>query len=374
MQFSEIPGLEDIKNQLISAIKKNKVPHAQLFYSNNGNANLAMAIAYATYLNCENKQDNDSCGKCAACSKNNKLIHPDLHFIYPVATSKKVDKNPSSNLYMKDWRQFVANQPYGSIKEWGEEMGIENKQPNIAAEEARNIVKKISLKAFEGEFKILIIWLPEYMNQASGNALLKTLEEPPEKTVFLLVANNHEKLLTTILSRTQKIMIRGFEKKEITQYLVERYNCSLDRAESIAFIADGSMNEAIQLTNKEEEDHHEMFRVWLRNCYSFKVKELTSLSDDFQSLGREAQKTLLIYGINIIRECLLIQAAPNLSRLRESEKEFVEKFSKVTNHKILEDIIQFYNKAYFHIERNANPKILFADLSFQIALALRSKK
>lgn len=374
MQFAAIPGLEDVKAHLLSAIKKGKVAHAQLFFSNNGGANLAMAMAYATYLNCEDRQPNDSCRKCAACSKNSKLVHPDLHFIFPVAISKTVDKNPSSALYMKEWRQFSTAYPYASINDWGQAMGIENRQPTISAEEARGIVKKISLKAYEGEYKVLIIWLPEFMNQTSGNAILKILEEPPAKTVFLLVANNHEKLLTTILSRTQKVMIRGFEHDEIKTYITNVYHCTEERAEKIAFIADGNMTEAIRLVSEEEEDHHELFRTWLRKCFTLKVKELFDLGERFQKMGREGQKTMMLYGLSSLRECMLMLYAPKLCKLRDSEQDFVEKFAKATNQNMLEKISEQLNTAYFHIERNANPKILFLDMSLQIALILKSKK
>ncbi len=374
MQFAAIPGLEDVKANLLMAVRNGKVAHAQLFFGKDGSANLALAMAYATYLNCEDRQAEDSCGKCAACSKNSRLVHPDLHFIFPVATSKTVDKKPTSADYMKEWRTFAIENPFGSIHEWGETMGVENKQPAISADEARNIVTKISLKAFEGEFKILILWLPEMMNQTSGNAMLKILEEPPAKTVFLLVANNHEKLLTTILSRTQKVMIRGFDENEIVNYLTAQYQCVDDRASKIAFIADGNMNEAIRLVNEDEEDHHEMFREWMRKCFTFKVKDLTELGERFQKMGREGQKTLLHYGLSTMRECLVFQVAKQLSKLRPSEQDFVDKFSKATNSKVLENIGEQLNNSYFHIERNANPKILFLDMSLQIAMILKSKK
>jgi len=374
MQFAAIPGLEDVKANLLMAVRNGKVAHAQLFFGKDGSANLALAIAYATYLNCENRQAEDACGKCAACSKNSKLVHPDLHFVFPVATSKTVDKKPTSADYMKEWRKFALENPFGSIHQWGETIGVENKQPAISAEESRTIVTKISLKAFEGEFKILILWLPEMMNQTSGNALLKILEEPPAKTVFLLVANNHEKLLTTILSRTQKVMIRSFDENEISNYLTTYYECSEERATKIAFIADGNMNEAIRLVSEDEEDHHEMFREWMRKCFTFKVKDLMELGERFQKMGREGQKTLLHYGLSTMRECLVFQIAKQLSKLRPSEQDFVDKFSKATNSKVLENIGEQLNNSYFHIERNANPKILFLDMSLQIAMILKSKK
>ena len=213
MRFSDIIGLEDTKQQLIAAVKSNHVAHAQLFFGSEGSANLALALAFATYINCTNQSDSDSCGTCASCTKIDKLVHPDVQFIFPVSSTKKVTgKSVVSSSYMNEWRSFILNNPYSGIEQWSASYGAENKQSNISKEESRNIIKNLSLKAFEAEYKIMLIWLPEFMHPSAANGILKILEEPPKKTIFLLVTNDYEKLLTTILSRCQFLRFDLFMK------------------------------------------------------------------------------------------------------------------------------------------------------------------
>jgi DNA polymerase-3 subunit delta' len=372
--FSQIPGLNDIKQTLINSVNNYHIHHAQLFMGTEGSANLAMALAYATYINCESKTETDSCGQCPSCVKFNKLAHPDINFVFPISTTKQVPKDPMSSLFMKDWRTFVLENPYGSINEWGNHIGAENKQLNISADESRNIVKTLSLKAFEAEYKILLIWHPENMHVSAANAILKILEEPPAKTIFLLVTNNSEKLLTTILSRTQKIKIRTFTDEEIKQGLITMNQLDEKKAGQLAYMADGSLNEAFRLHKEVEEDHHVFFRDWMRICYKRNnLADLVEWGEVFHKMGREVQKSLLQYGLNMLRETLVFNYGGNeLVRLQNDDLKFVEGFSKVMGESKIEGISKEINDAYYHIERNANSKIVFLDLSLTISGIFKS--
>ena len=373
MQFSQIPGLPDIKQRLISSVNNKHIAHAQLFFSAEGSASLPLALAYATYINCENKLDTDSCGSCQSCSKYNKLIHPDLHFVFPVSTTKAVPKDALSTSFMKDWRKFLEKHPFGGINDWSSFIAAENKQLSISVDEARNIIKSLIMKSYEAEYKVLIIWLPEFMNLASANAILKILEEPPAKTIFLLVTNNNEKIITTILSRTLKVRIPAFSEDEVKKHLVTFHNADEKKAKQLAWIAEGNINEAIRLVNEVEEDNHEMFREWMRACYrKNNIKDLMQWTETFQTLGRESQKSLLQYGLNIIRETLIFPHSPSLVKLQAEDFKFVEGFSKVLSSEKVEKITALLNEAHYHIERNANAKITFLDVSLSLSSILKT--
>ncbi|MCR6637810.1 MAG: DNA polymerase III subunit delta [Sporocytophaga sp.] len=374
MLFSQIKGLEETKASLIASVKNRHVAHAQLFAGPEGSGSLAMALAYATYINCEEKGETDSCGTCASCNKFNKLIHPDLHFVFPVSTTKSVSKDASSALFMKEWRNFIAENPYGGLIEWGNFIGAENKQLNISVDESRNIIKTVVLKSFEAEYKIMVIWLPEQMNSSSANAILKVLEEPPVKTIFLLITQNPDKIITTVLSRTQRVKIRPFTDEEVTKFLMEEKQLDEKKARQVAYLADGNLNEGLRLLQQAEEDNHQMFREWMRLCYKkVNILELVDWSEAFQKLGREGQKNLFQYGLNILRETLICRLnSKELLRLNEEDLKFVDGFSKALNEVKIENISKSLNEAYYHIERNANAKIVFLDLSLQISGMMKS--
>ncbi len=380
MLFSEIPGQEDVKKTLINSVKKSHIAHAQLFAGNEGSANLAMALAYGMYINCEDKQENDSCGECASCSKFRKLIHPDLHFVFPVNTTKSVTKDPVSALFMKEWRSFILSNPYTNIHNWGETIGTENKQLIINTEDSKNIIRSLALKPFEGEYKVMIVWLPELMKTEGANSILKILEEPPVKTIFLMVSNNIDKLLTTIQSRTQKVMISPFTDEEVKKYISEKYSTEEKQATRIAFLADGNMEAAIRMTGETGEDNHDMFRDWMRLCFilfrkSNNLLELNQWSEAFAAQGREGQKTLLQYGINILRETLVYRhTGQQLVRLQQEDLKFVEGFSKALTDDMIETVSNRLNETFYHIERNASAKITFMDTSFFIASVFNKKQ
>ncbi|WMJ75277.1 DNA polymerase III subunit delta' [Cytophagaceae bacterium ABcell3] len=363
--------MSGIKKTLISSVQNNHIAHAQLFAGQNGSASLALALAYATYINCENKTEHDACGQCPSCLKINKLIHPDLHFIFPVNTTKTVTKDATCTTFMKDWRQFLLENPYNTLSGWGQHIGAENKQLNISADEARNIIKTVSLKAYEGEYKIMIMWMAEQMNVTAANAILKILEEPPEKTVFLLISGDLEKILPTILSRAQVFRIPPFSDQEISSHLVNELNIEQNKAEQVAYLADGNLNEALKLLSDLNEDNLGQVSNWLRSCYKKDFAELISRAESFHKLNKDSQKGFFQYSLNIIRESLVCKyASEDFLRLKEEDLNFIVNFSKILDHHKIDKLNKEFNEASFHLERNASPKIVFLDVSLSVSSIL----
>ncbi|TDQ72189.1 DNA polymerase III subunit [Sphingobacterium yanglingense] len=370
MQFKEIVGHQSIKNHLINSVKNNRVSHAQLFLGPEGSGSLALALAYAQYINCEDRQEDDSCGHCASCRKYEKLIHPDLHFSYPFFAKGKEE---TATTYMDEWRKAFLTNPYLGLNYWREQLDSGNKQANINIAEAHDIIKKLSLKSFEAEYKVLIMWLPEYLD-TQGNALLKLIEEPPAKTLFLLVAENQDKIINTVISRTQLVKINKLHHDEMNSYLVEERKLDPKRAKEISFIADGNIQEALNLIHQHGEN--ETFSIlvqWLRFIVTDNGKELIGLTEDkLSKLGRENQKSFLLYAINMMRQIILMQQGlRNLVFLQEEEFAFVEKFSGLFQFEQLEEAINILEKTHYGIERNGNAKILFLDLSLQLVLLFK---
>ena len=371
MRFSDIPGLSDIKNKLIRTVASGKVAHAQLFAGPEGSANLSLALAYAAFLNCTHKSDEDSCGACPSCQKINKLIHPDLHLVFPVSGAKnKTGKEVVSDTFIADWREFVKQNPYAGPTEWSIAFGGENEQLNISREESRNIVKKLSLKSYEGEYKIMLIWLAEYMHPSAANALLKLLEEPPENTVFLIITYDSEQIIGTILSRVQQLKIRAFRNEEIAEYLTAKYSLTEEKALQIGSVANGSMLQAIKLVDDEEDGSATSFHEWMRICFKNDYRQMVSWADEFNKMGKTHQKGLLQYGLSIVRDSLLSQnKLPDLVHANEKDKVFAENFSKALKLSQMEILYKLLNSAFYHLERNGNPRIVFLDASLQISAA-----
>lgn len=372
MRFKDIKGLDEVKERLINAVKNDKVAHAQMFLGKPGSPNLPLALAFATYLNCENRGESDSCGECSSCLKIGKYVHPDLHFVFPISSTKAVaGKDVVSTSFLKEWRQFLITSPYGDMPTWASVYGGEDKQGNISKEESRQIIKNLSLKAFEGTYKVMIIWLPEYMHPSAANGILKILEEPPEQTIFILVSNNADRLLTTILSRTQIVTIPKLSDNSIKEMLIDDHQVEADRAGQLAHLADGDINAALKLLNSVEDDSQELFSGWMRDCFKKDFTNMVLKSDVFHSLNKTAQKSLLQYGINIMREALIANHAPDLQKVSGKEADFVQNFSKVMDATKIERISSLMNKAHYHLERNAAAKITFLDLSLNIAAVIK---
>jgi DNA polymerase-3 subunit delta' len=370
--FRAIPGLHPLKQTLVYAVEANHVAHAQLFHGPAGSGNLALALAFATYLVCEDRQPEDACGRCAACVKMGKLAHPDVHHIFPVASTKKV-KETSSDAYLPLWREFVAAEPFGTLADWLQFIGVEgNRQGNISAEEARNVIRKVTLKAYEAEYKILIIWQPEQLNGTSANALLKILEEPPEKTVFLLVATAADRLLPTILSRTQRVSVPAFEADDVRGYVQQHAGVDEARARQVAYLAEGNLAQALELAEGEPNDQHEWFANWMRTAYKADLGTLVKLADEFDTKGKETQKSIFEYGLNLFRDLFLFQnGAEELVRLEGSELTFVQNFAKAVRPERLESIVDELTRAHYHVERNVRAKFVFLDLSLNVVRLLR---
>ncbi|MBI0399233.1 DNA polymerase III subunit [Cyclobacterium marinum] len=372
MLFSSIPGLEETKVKLINAIQNDHLAHALLFHGKEGSPSLPLVLAMATYINCANPGADDACGKCPSCVKMGKLVHPDLNFAMPLPAAGKKDDEETTDL-LSSWRNFVLKNPYGNLQDWNYHLAI-NKPLSITKGAAKQIVKTLSLKSFEGGYKMMLIWSPETMHVTAANALLKVLEEPPEKTLFLMITQQPESLLTTILSRTQKIHVRNFTDNEIQDYLVESGLATAVAAQQIAPLADGNMREAMLLSQNTEDKNTMIFRDWLRDCYSVKIQELVNFSEQITRFSKEGQRSLLLTGINVIRESLLNKAQlAELMRTTDEDREFIIKFSNsVLNEEKLTKIYTALNEAHYHIERNVNPKILFLDLGFNLARIIKA--
>ncbi len=370
MQFNQIVGQAAIKKRLINSVTDNRVSHAQLFLGPEGSGSLALAVAYAQFLSCEDKQPNDSCGVCSSCRKYQKLMHPDLHFSYPFFAKHKDD---NALTFIEQWREaFLAN-PYLSLDIWRDYLEAENKQANINIAECHQIIKKLSFKPFESAYKILILWLPEYLDK-EGNALLKIIEEPQPNTLFLLVAQNQDQILNTILSRTQLIKISCLTYEDIKGQMIGQYHQTENAAAEIAYLSNGNMTEALGMLGQEDKSYHNLFVQWLRYCFANKGIELVSFVDQLAKMGRENQKNFIRYGISFIRECCLLMAeAGSLVHLPAAELETAQRMAKVMTISMANAISAELEKAHYHIERNANPKILFLDVSLQIISFVKAK-
>ena len=370
MTFAEIPNQTAVKNLLRQSVQRQHVAHAQLFRGGVGGAALALALAYAQYLNCEARAADaaDSCGHCPACTKSAKLAHPDLNFIVPVTTTKTVAKDAVSSKFMAEWRTFVLDNPYQGLNDWMQHIGAENKQGNISKDEAVQILKLVSLKAFEARFKIVVLWLPELMHPAAANAVLKLLEEPPPATIFLLVSHAPEQLLPTIISRVQPVVVRPFSEDDLTAHLHTRYHVPEVKARQVAQLADGSLGAALASRDSNaEHDYFEFFVKWMRQAYSQKAAEILKHSEEFQKLGRENQKELLSYSLALLRKVLLFGIDPKfVPYLPAAEQDFVAKFSKLVTPRNADLLTKELTEAHYHIERNANAKMVFVDSSLRM--------
>ncbi len=369
MLFKDIIGQQAVKQRLVATAKEGRISHAQLFLGPEGCGSLAMALAYAQYILCVNKENEDACGSCPSCVKNNKMAHPDVHYVFPVAATKAVTAKPVSNNFMAEFRSEVLANPYLNLFEFLQVLGVENKQGNISVEESAEILKKLNLKSYEADYKVMIIWMPEKMNGPAANKLLKILEEPPEKTLFILVAESQDALLRTVLSRTQLVKFVKIKDDDLIHHLQVKHGLSETVAKQTAHLADGNYNEALKLINTEESDsfYIETFRTWMLLCYGRKLTDTIKWVETMVPLGREVQKKFLSYALRIIRESLLTNlGSTSLVKLTAEEQKFVTNFSKFTHAQNAAQLFEELNKAYSEIERNAAPKILFLDLSFRL--------
>lgn len=370
MKFSDIPGQKEIISKLINSVRSERVSHAQIFSGPEGCGSLSLALAYGQYVSCENRSQHDSCGICKSCVKYEKMIHPDLHFVFPVIKDKKTNE-PVSDNYIEQWRDFVRQSPYFGLHKWLESIEVGNAQGLIFASEASEIMKKLGLKAFESDFKVMIIWLPEKMHLATANKLLKLIEEPPEKTLFLLVSDEPDKVVPTILSRCQLVKIPSFKPEEISAYLTERFRIHKAKADDISRVSNGNINRAIELCESEDSSllNLERFKNLMRFAWKRDIVSVIGWSEEMASIGREPQKSFLSFSLRLIRENLMLtldQLKNSLVFMTGAEADFSSKFHPFINHENIYSITEELNKAFSHIEGNGNAKIIFLDLGLKI--------
>jgi len=377
MQFKDVIGQSAVKQRLIQSVRENHVSHAQLFLGPAGCGKLPLALAYAQYILCPNRTETDSCGVCPTCQKVQKLVHPDLHFVVPTNTTKSVKSNPESDLFMEEWREFaVKNKGYFNDTDWYAFLDIENKQGYMSVRDAASLLRKLSMKSYEGKYKIAIIWMAEKMRVDTANKLLKLLEEPPEKTVFLLIAEDAEELLSTIKSRTALVKIPAIDLGSIEAALVERLGCTPQQAHDAAMISEGNWLNACHSVQDSEEHKFffTTFQQWMRLCFRGAYSELIDFSANIKTLGREKQKELLDYALRIVRNALLFNNnLAEIVMLPNDEKTFNSKFAPFVNPANLVQIAALFDEAIRQIERNGNAQIIFTDVSFKMIGLLKLK-
>lgn len=376
MNFAQIPGQKEIIGKLIRSVNEERVSHAQMFAGNEGCGSLALALAYARYISCEDRQEHDSCGRCKSCIKYDKMIHPDLHFVFPVIKGKKAT-DPVSDNYIEEWREFTALSPFFTLNKWLDHIEVGNAQGMIFASEASEIIRKLSLKTFESDYKIMIIWLPEKMHPSASNKLLKMIEEPPEKTLFLLVSDEPDKVIPTIMSRCQLIKIPVFTDSEIENYLTSRYGVTAEKAADIAHVANGNIIRASELCEDENTslDNLERFKTLMRFAWKRDVVSLVGWSEEMAATGREAQKNFISFSLRILRENLMLTLGQKENRLvflTGEEEGFSGKFHPFITRENVYPLYEEFNLGYSHIEANGNAKIIFLDLALKVTRFIRS--
>lgn len=382
MLFSKILGQVHIKKHLTSSVDVGRIPHAQLFVGPEGSGTLAMAIAYAQYILCSNSSGENNNGNAACNLKFDSFSHPDLHFAFPVTTNDKVKKHPVSGKFLEEWRQLLKQQPYGNLFDWYQLLGVDNKQGQIGVDEAHDIVKTLSLKSYEGGYKVMLIWMAEKMNTACANKLLKLIEEPPEKTIFLLVTEDEEQIIGTIRSRCQTLHFPPLAENDIYQGLLEQFELDESVAKKIAHQSNGNYNKACDLVYQDSEDlqFEKWFVYWIRSAFKARgnksaIHDLISWSEEIAKTGRETQKQFLLFCIDFFRQAMLLNYGnEDLIYLETKSEGFkLEKFAPFVHDSNIIDISSELQDAIYHIERNGNSKIILTDLSIKLTHLLHKK-
>ncbi len=379
MLFSDILGQEHIKNHLTQSVGNGRIPHAQLFVGPEGSGTLPMAIAYAQYILCQNVNGENSGGIEACNLKFNNISHPDLHFAFPVTTSDKVKSKPVSNFYLEEWRQLISQQPYGNLFDWYKLLGVDNKQGQIGVEEAHEIVKALTLKSYEGGYKVMLIWMADKLNIAAANKLLKLIEEPPNKTVFILITEDEDQIIKTIKSRCQLLHFPPLAEEDIKNTLIKRFSLEASVATKIAHQANGNYNKACDLVYHDSEDtqFEDWFIFWIRSAFKAKgnksaIHDLISWSEEIAKTGRETQKQFLHFCLDFFRQAMLLNyKADELVYLETKTEKFkLENFAPFVHGNNILDISNELQDAIYHIERNGNSKIILTDLSIKLTRLL----
>jgi len=375
VKFSAIIGQNATKERFLRSARDGRVSHAQLIAGPEGSGTLPLALAYAQYLLCSNKQENDSCGTCSSCIRVSKLEHPDLHLSFPIV--KEGTKVEKSDDRIAEFRKVFLEQPYMPLRHFLSELEEESKRPLIGTEEAGAIIHKLNYKSYEGEYKILVMWMAEFMNEVAANNLLKIIEEPPDNTVFLLIAESTESILPTILSRTQLIKVPALTDDEMMWVLTEGHSIPEEEAYNITMLAEGNYWAGLSMVLDLEDSGFSMqtFRAWMLLCHKKDIAGLISWSDEMASLTREQHKNFVRYALHIFRQCIIGAYTNNeLLRAREDERDFISKFSQFVHGYNIVALMEEFNKSHYYLERNANPKLVFINLSFKVTALMFPKK
>jgi DNA polymerase-3 subunit delta' len=374
MQFKHVIGQDAIKSSLIEGVKENRISHAQLFGGPEGVGKLPMAIAYAQYVNCKNRTDTDSCGVCASCKKYQKLIHPDLHFVFPVVKTPKI-KEPVSDHYLDKWRKQVVSDPYFNLNMWYKTIEVENAQGQIYVYESSEIIRKLNMKTFEAEYKVMVIWMAERMNVQCANKLLKMIEEPPPKTLFILITESEEQIISTIRSRTQLVKFPGIDSESMSNAVEQLPGVEGINIRGLVHQASGNYISALDLITPDEHKsfYFEQFTNLMRISYKRDWSAMFDWVDNVSSIGRERQKSLLLYCMRMLRENFVMNLKrPDLNFLSDKEAGFSSKFSPFINERNILIFTGEFEKAFRDIAQNGNPKIIFLDLSLKITKMIRA--
>lgn len=374
MFFKDIVGQSEVKERLVTSARKGLIPHAQLFCGPEGVGKFPLALAYAQYLNCENPTDNDSCGKCASCVKYAHLTHPDLHFVFPIV-KKAAKKKEVCDDYIADWREFVKQHNYYfNLTQWLDHIDAENSQGLIYAKESEEILRKLSLRIYEAKYKIMIIWLPEKMHESCANKLLKIIEEPTDNTIFLLVSDTPDNIITTIQSRCQRINVYGVSESDIVQALESEYNILPDDATTVAHLSKGSYLKAVETISLNEEHtfFFNLFVQMMRASYARNIKEIKTIGNELAAIGRENQKSFLIYSQRMVREYFVSNLhQPEITYLAQDEANFGIRFAPFINERNIVGFMDELALAERHIEQNVNAKMVFFDLCLKITMLIK---
>ena len=397
MQFKDVIGQVEVKQQLVDMVQHNRLSHALLFLGKEGSGALPLALAFTQYvtllppvsgkvsepslfgetvlkeeINLPSSPDDADAfmSKQSSFSKGQAMVHPDIHYSFPVV-SKKSGTPPISADYITEWREFIQSYPYGNIYDWLQFIGAENKQGNITAHECNDIMHQLSLKSFESGYKILIMWMPEYLGK-EGNKLLKLIEEPPADTLFILVAENESQVLSTIVSRCQLIKIPALEIEAIEKALIQRNNCKQEQAHQVASVSEGNYREALHLLQHADEDFHGLLREWLNATLKGQTIAQVKFIEEINRMGRETQKQFLRYFTHLLEQSIRLDALEGEAKksfetsLTDTESDFTNRLNKMMRLEQKEAIAEELNKATYYVERNANCKILFHALTIKI--------
>lgn len=373
MYFKDIIGQEDIKQRLIQSAQTDRVPHARLFTEQGGAGAFPLALAYARYLNCTDRTKTDACGHCPSCRKYDALAHPDLHFVFPIVAKKEKKKEVCDD-YLTEWRAFLSGRPYFNLDQWLDYIEAGNSQALIYSKESDEIIHKLSLKIYEADYRILLVWLPEKLHPTCANKLLKIIEEPPVNTVILMVSELPDLILGTIQSRAQRMPIRPIRPEAIQEAMISFYGLSKEDAHHVAHLSNGSYLQAMEAISLGEENKFflEQFKSMMRNSWARNVKGMKTIADTMAGIGRERQKNFLSYCQHLIRENFVYRfQSPELNYMNLDEASFAVKFAPFVNERNVMDLMDELAKAERHISQNVNAKMVFFDLSLRITVLIK---